>query len=376
MSYQSRFNFVGSPVLPKKENAKRPFLKEIVKTDEKTKKKRTMYSMSFGVKESDNNMAFVEIFDSEQSVIKTMNEDNEKIDIDWADRFNEDVVANVANYRKYTVDLGEEFGGRREFITAYDMIKHLNQYLPLFDGRIVVTGQMTIDYYAKKKTYTKRFRVQNVFAAPEERKNCLSVTADLFYKAGCLDDSDYKETKKMFLDCYVDQYISKTEGRKYIPLQAVFSAEKYDFNNERHKKQFDYKLKYLKIKDKKMQHIPWEMVLIHGAEEAEFDESMLTDAQREQIELGIKSLEDFKPKGNIYGEKIDELRLRNPKLEGDFADGMIECDDTPDEFEEKIFVPVSDETVEDMRNTAKKSDETAPFDTEKDSDGVDDDDLF
>lgn len=378
MSYQSRFNFVGSPVLPKnKENSKRPFLREINKKDEKTKKNKKMLSMSFGVKESDNNMVFVEIFDGEQSVIKTFNEDNEKIEVNWEDRLDEDTISTVASYRKYIVDLGDEFGGRCEFITAYDMIEHLNKYLPKFDGRVVVTGQFVVEWYAKKKTYTKKFRVQNVFAAPDDRKNRLSLIADLYYKAGCLDESDYKETKKMTLDAYIEQYINKDEKKKYVPIQVVFSAEKYDFDNERHKKQFDYKMKYLKIKDKKMQHIPWEMVLIRGAEEAEFDESMLTDAQREQVELGIKTLDDFKPKGNIYGEKIDEIRLANPKLEGDYADGMIECEDTPDEFEEKIFVPAIDETEEEVRSAAKKKEkDSVPFDTEDNSDAVDDDDLF
>lgn len=38
MSYQSRFSFCGTPVIPKqKADTKRPFCKEITKKDEKTK---------------------------------------------------------------------------------------------------------------------------------------------------------------------------------------------------------------------------------------------------------------------------------------------------------------------------------------------------
>ena len=160
---------------------------------------------------------------------------------------------------------------------------------------------------------------------------------DLFYNKNSLDDSDFDENKKMTLDCYIEQYINKDEGRKYVPIQVVFSGAKYDLENEKHKKLFDYKMKYIKVKNKNMVHIPWEIVLLRGAEEAEFDESMLTDSQREQVELGIKSVDDFRPKGNIYGDRIDEFRLFEPKLEGDYADGVLECDDTADEFEEKIF---------------------------------------
>jgi hypothetical protein len=387
MSYQSRFSFCGTPVIPKqKADIKRPFCKEISKKDEKTKETKKMLSMTFGIKETDMNMAFVEAFDSQQKVIKTMDVDNEKMDVDWDDRFDEDIIEKVANYRKYIVDLGDEHGGRQEFITAYDMIEHLREHLPNYDGRVVVTGQFTRDWYAKKKTYFSKFRIQNVFAAPEERKNRLLLTMDLFYNKSSLDDSDFDENKKMTLDCYIEQYINKDEGRKYVPIQVVFSGAKYDLENEKHKKLFDYKMKYIKVKNKNMVHIPWEIVLLRGAEEAEFDESMLTDSQREQVELGIKSVDDFRPKGNIYGDRIDEFRLFEPKLEGDYADGVLECDDTADEFEEKIFVPAADETMEEAKKNSKSAkskskkdeddDDEPPFDKDEDKDDVDEEDLF
>jgi hypothetical protein len=387
MSYQSRFSFCGTPVIPKqKADTKRPFCKEITKKDEKTKETKKMLSMTFGIKETDMNMAFVEAFDSQQKVIKTMDTDNEKLDVDWDDRFDEDIISKVASYRKYIVDLGDDHGGRQEFITAYDMIEHLREYLPDYDGRVVVTGQFTRDWYAKKKMYFSKFRVQNVFAAPEERKNRLLLTMDLFYNKASLDDSDFDESKKMTLDCYIEQYINKDEGRKYVPIQVVFSGAKYDLENEKHKKLFDYKMKYIKVKNKNMVHIPWEIVLLRGAEEAEFDESMLTDSQREQVELGIKTVDDFRPKGNIYGDRIDEFRLFEPKLEGDYADGVLECDDTADEFEEKIYVPAQDETMEEAKKNSKSSskakkdedeDDESPFDKDDDDkDGVDEEDLF
>ena len=63
-----RFNFTGTVMFPKKD-AKRPFVKEMEKNG------RKMLSMNFGIKESDNNMAFVEAFDGEQETIKSKNAD-------------------------------------------------------------------------------------------------------------------------------------------------------------------------------------------------------------------------------------------------------------------------------------------------------------
>lgn len=391
MSYQARFSFVGAPILPKKSDSKRPFVEEGEYIDKQTKKKRKTLSLNFGVKESDSNMAFVDAFDSVQPTIKTMDTDNEPMEVDWDDRFDADILEKVANYRKYIVDLGEDYGGRQEFITVYDMIEFLREHLPDYDGRVVVTGQFTRNWYAKKKMYFSKFRVQNVFAASEERKSRLLITADLFYNNNSLDDGDYDDSKKMTLDCYIEQYINKDEGRKYVPIQCVFSGAKYDPENERHKKLFDYKMKYIKpteiivddktvkLKSTQMVHIPWELVLLRGAEEMDFDESMLTDAQKEQIELGIKTLDDFKPKGNIYGDRIDEFRLLEPKLEGDFAGGFLEADDKGEEFDEKIYQPPMDETMDEARNNSKKGkkdDEPQFNEDEKKDDSVDEDDLF
>ena len=381
MAITSRFTFVGSPVIPK-ESSKRPFCREIKKTDEKTKSTKDMISMTFGIKESDNNMAFVEAFDSVQDTILTMDSDNEKMEVDWDDRFDEEIVNTVASYRRYTVDLGEDFGGRCDFITLYDLMKHLNEYLPKYNGKVMVTGQFKREWYAKKNTYLDKFKIQNVYAVNEETKSRLGLTMDLYYNKDSVDKGEFDESKKIYLNCYIEQYMGKDEGKKMIPMTFVFSAAKYDMDKEKHKKLFDYKMSYIDIKNKTMVHIPWDIVLLRGAEEAEFDESMLTAKQKEQIELGLKTLDDFKPKGAIMGDRINEYRLFDPKLTGDFADGLVDTEEKFSEFEEKIFIPAKDETLDEAKNNSKstkKSKNVSKEDTSKEqaeNNEVDDDDLF
>ena len=372
MAIATRFNFVGTPVIPK-EGAKRPFFKVTEKTDDK-KKKKTMAGMNFGIKESDINMAFVEAFDSVQEKILTMDVDNEKLTVDWEDRFDEDIVAKVANYKKYVVNLGEDFGGRQEFITAYDFMNYLNDNLRNYKGNIRATGQFTKEWYAAQEKYTERFRLQNVYAVDEEVKPRLALVADLYYNKDSVDKSSFKEDKKVYLDAYIEQYIKKDEGKKMIPMQVVFSAAKYKVDeNEKHKKLLDYKMSYIDTKSKTFVHIPWDLVLIRGAEEAEFNESMLTARQKEQIELGLKKLEDFKPKGTIIGDRVNEYRLFDPRLDGEFADGLVDTEETPSEFEEKIYCPTKSETLEEAKESSKKAKavEEAPFDVDDDDDDMD-----
>lgn len=382
MAQTSRFSFVGTALIPK-EKSKRPFYKEFEKTDNETKKKKTMRSMTFGVKESDANVAFVEAFDSEQDTIYTMDSDDNKIEVDWADRFDEEIINSVASYRRYTVDLGEEHGGRKDFITLFDFMEFLNEHLPKYDGKVMVTGQFVKEWYAKGKQYFDKFRIQNVYAVEDDIKPRLSLSMEIFYNKDSLDKTDFKDNKKIYINGYIEQYINKDEGKKMIPMQFIFSAAKYDLEgNEKHKALYNYKMRYIDVKTSKaMVHIPWDLVLVRGAEEEEFNESMLTARQKEQIELGLKKLEDFKPRGTILGERVNEYRLFDPKLIGDFADGLIELDETISEFEERIYQPTSEETLEEAKANSKKS-KKSDDDTDNDTkpsaseSSVSEDDLF
>ena len=114
---------------------------------------------------------------------------------------------------------------------------------------------------------------------------------------------------------------------------------------------------------------------------------MLTERQREQVELGIRTVDDFRPKGNVFGDRVDEFRLKDVIISSDdFKDGYCRfADDKGDEFEEKIYQPPQDETMEEAKKNSKKAkntesnDDDPPFDEDekKSDDGsVADDDLF
>lgn len=378
----NRFNFVGNISIPK-ETSKKPLLStktiEYVRNGKKNSMELT--SLNFGIKESDTNMAFMEVSDSPRSIIKSKDTDNNDIEIDWDDRKDPDIVATVANYRKYIVNLGEEFDGRQEFLTQFDMIEFLAEKLPEYKGKILAVG----DYqktYSKGKWYEK-FRLQNLYAVEEDRKSRLGLTFDFYYNKDSIDKTDFKDEKKIYLDGYIKQYINKDEGSKYIPMQLVFNASKYDMENEKHKQLFDYKMLYMDIKNKNMCHLAWEVVLLRGAEAVDFTYDMLTPAQKMQVDLGVRELDDFKPKNGVLGDKVNEYRVFEPVLKDfgkgdDFSDGLVELDMKMSEFEDEIYVPNTveeklDETEDEPKKSAKKVDDDVP-----EADGQDDEafDLF
>lgn len=331
MSNRTKFIFTGEVSVPRDLDK---FFKEWDK--ETDYGRRVMASINFGIKENPHNMGYVGLFGLVNKTVRTMSTDNKPLEIAWEDRLDPDCIKEVAYYRKHYINLGEEFGGAKEFITEYDAIQFLSEWLPKYHGKVRVTGEW------KKKPYNGKinddFTIQNVTSVPEDEPNKLVVSIDLFYNGESVDATSFKEDGKIFINGFVKQYVNKDVGEKYFSQTAILCNAAYDMTNEKHVKTWEFKKKYVaKLSKKKMYHLMWNCRYINGAEEVEFDESMLTDEQKEAIAVGLATIDDYRPSGNTYGDRIRELRLAAPMLKGDFANGLVELDDTMDEFEEDIF---------------------------------------
>jgi hypothetical protein len=366
----ANFKFTGEMIFPKVD-AKKPFVKTFSGGADK---KTPMASLNLGIKASDNNMAFVEMFGSVQKVVKTMNTDNEKIEFPWDDRFDEEIIKTIANYKKITVDLGEEIG-RKDFVSEYDAILYLKDTLGKYKGKVCITGQMEKQWY--KDRYYDKFKIQNVYAVDSDAKNKFTLTVDVYYAKDGMDDKDFKKESRIYLDGYIKQYINKDEGTKFVPQQFVLDGSKVDFNNEKHVAQFDYRKKYMSTDKKTVVHMLWDVNYLNGADTVDFDESQLTKAQKEQVELGLATVESFKPRGDIYGDRVSEFRLSKPNLTGDFADGLVDTELKISEFEEQLYIPnATEEKLEDVVKKAEKKEEVKEETKQEPEPEIDDEDLF
>lgn len=342
---QTRFNFIGETKFPKADS-KRPFIKKSTNSD-----KKEMLTLNLGIKASDTNIAYVQMMDSVRNEIK-FKVDGEEVIIKWENRFDEEEIKKVPFYNLYTVDLGED--NRHQFITGYDCIKFLQENLT--ECKICVTGDVRFSYY--KGEYYKNFNARNFYVVDENKPNKLYITADIHFDKSCVDKSDWAENKVIYIDGYVPQYINKETGTKMMPQRFVFNASRIDPTVEKQKKLLDYMLEFVDVKHKTVHHLAYECTYYNGSVEVDFTEDCLTNLQKKQIELGRKTLEDFRPKGATYGEKVSEIRIVDPLFTGDFADGFVDTEMKMAEFEDEIFVPVigADESLEDL--TSKKTEES------------------
>ena len=350
-----RFNFIGTLVTPKN-----GFLTE---TDSKFGTGKTS-RLNFGIKVG-TNTEFCGLLDSPKDTIFSVDTDGDQMNIAWDDRTDPEVLAKIANYRKFRTNVGCEEGEIKEFAAGYDFIHYLANHLNDSGDQLNVSGTLSIRY-DNKNTLRHNYNINSVWVRRPNEKGILGLLVPLTYWKDCVDKSDLKETGKITINGYVLQYINKEEGSKYLPISTVFDTTVYDMDNPNKKKAYEYKMPFVDIAKKTPHTMLWDVRVVNGAPEVEFDESQLTKMQRIQIELGEATLDDFRPRGQIYGSRISELRLCKPVFRDDFKDDMVDTGYKVSEFEDMIYTPTpKEESVADMEKSAAsptpKSDDAPPF---------------
>lgn len=367
-----RFRITGDCVI-NNEASKNPY----VRTG-KTKNGNTYETFSCAIKAAKNNTVFAELFGMESDTIHTMDSDNSKIDVSWEDRFDDEVVAKVANYKKNVINITDD---RKEFIAPYDAVKYLVKNVDEVKGkRIIITGQVNKNVYQGK--LTNRFQMQNVYLATEDDKNGFKCTDMFYFSKDSFDTADWREEHKLIINGWIKTYIAEEKKNMYVPQTIIFDCSKVDWDNEKHRNRVNYILKQMKCNltddnkikvsvGKTIYAIPVELTYFNGAQAEEITLEDLSPNQREAIELGIKELKDFV--SNVYGERITEFKLKDFDLTGDYSEGAVDTEIKLSELEEELFEPKKEEKLDDIMN--KPTQAVDNDDTEEDDDDSDED-LF
>lgn len=361
----SRFSFTGNARFNGQDNKFPAYRSGETKTGNK------YHSITFFVNSDDNNSGTVELFGMKSSTIKTTTDEGE-VEIDWSDRKDSKVVESVVGYRKNVIQLEEGNENRKSFIASYDAVQYLWDNIDELKGKLItVTGRVTKNEYNGK--ISDRFQLQNVYVAKEDKKPGLNLTMEFFFSKDSFDFDSFKEDKRIYIHGYTQEWMSKEAPNVYVPLTLVMDCSKIDFDSSDHLKLFNGRwlpinLKYEKgklsvdLKNDRYYSMMMEIKYKNGSMEVPFDEEQLTDLQKKQLAAGVRTIDDFKPKSNIYGDRIIEYRLVNCNISSEkYSDGVVMLDDS-DEFESLIYkLDTDDDSVElGMNPPEEKSEEEKP----------------
>lgn len=245
----------------------------------------------------------------------------------------------------------------------------------------MITGTSNINEYNGRLSH--RFQMQNIYKVDDDAKKQLKVTMDFYWMADGVDFGDWKEEKKIRISGYTTAYIAAEKKNMYVAQDVVFDASKIDFDNEKHVKLLEFKLRQMglgldgnkpvnNLKKNKVFKLQVICSYFNGAQEVEIDESMLSDNQKMAIELGLKELKDFAD-GSVFGDRIIEYKVIDFNLKKDYEDGYITLDDKVSDFEDEIYTPAPPETEEDViEKPSSKKKSSKKDDEDEDEDSLDD----
>ena len=356
------FEFVGTLSIPKATEKFKP-----VADYDKAHWKG--HKVTFQVKNNENNTQLVEVmggFNKDGStVIKTTaNEKGDdgkykKLEIKWADRNKPENIQAVANFRKFVFDmdveadrwaiqrqikaleasstdsdaivfLQENYGmtegvnalefakdllakslaKRKEFLSEYDFVEFLKTAIPKCGNNVfVVTGVIESSIYNGKGS--QKFKVQQVKLAAPGTPQKFRGEMEIYFDNSCLDESMFTDIRKYFLNGYVRNYSSAHKKEIGIPTTVVIDGSKFDASNEIATRQLNFLKSLFTVEEKENFSVCGvKCVFANGVQKVEVTEDMLSPFEKEQIFLGLASIEDFKKAyGQANGEREREIKV-------------------------------------------------------------------
>lgn len=269
------------------------------------------------------------------------------------------IEANNKSIEEYSKQIKDLATNRKELIMK-DAIELINKALPILkDKKVRVTGQPKCNFYKGKNQL--QYIPTMIELVPNDTPNQLKLWIDIFFSKDGVEDS-IKE-RKMYINGYVGE-VNKDKEDKLYPLTLVLDYTKVNDEVEIEKALCDYQKSMFETKNKKVYYKNnVEVNVIDGAEQVEFNESCLTEAQKSQIKFGLATLDSFKPKGNVYGDRVQELKFFKATLKNDFKDGAIEIFAVNDLFnylvQDDSDVKEEDVKVEDNKPKEEKVEENS-----------------
>jgi hypothetical protein len=317
----------------------------------------------------------------------------ENIQVPWKDRNKPEVLENVAEFKKFVVDLEktgrryklqhaadgnlpqeelDELGvedvekaledskkKRKEFISEYDFTEYLQKLISSgkIDGRLFrVLGNIVHSEY-NGKIY-KKLVPQRLYLADNGEEEVSNGQITVYFNKGSLDTASYDATKKYYINGFVRDYDGNR--KENIPCPILLTL---DDSHEDEKKSKVVKVikKQFEVDDSSWKEFGVKVKLLDGAQKVEITEEMLTDFQKEMLELEAITMDEIRKEigGDVYGEKTQEMIIVN--VAKGFTKGR----------KDTVFVD-SDFVVKQVEPKETKQEETATDDDDLGLDDLDD----
>lgn len=354
MYNRGTFKFVGEPVWGRS---------NVLTTEKLKNSKYNKTRLNFGVK-VENNAQFLSteyIFENKDK-LRFFDKNGAAFDVNWDETKSDKVMDNINQMNFMTINLEEDKDIKQKYYEIYfkrrnhemkkeksdDDLKKIEEYTEeikqysknvyivahikdfidtiynnkdlISQHKVKITGNVKSNYYKDENRLQYIPRVLELVL--DEQTPELTLNLDFFFeKDGFIDD---KKERKSIIQGYIGEYIKGKD--RLFPLSLTFDYSKTNTEDPKHMELVKFmKGFFINVSSKKSVYkLPVICTVVNGSEVVSFDESMLTNEQKMCISLGLNSIDDFKPRGNTYGDRVSFIKLKQPNLK-EAKNGTVEA---------------------------------------------------
>lgn len=237
-------------------------------------------------------------------------ETHEQMQVNFADRFNEEILKHVDNrslvsvaLRKVKNEEGKTVWEYKNFLALYDAILYIKERFET-GMKIRVTGQTRYSLY--NDSVNKDFQINNIYLLSEEDtyESGFVFKQDIIIKEDAVDLSEWDE--KLIAKVNAEVMTKGKTGYKLLKLPMVIRAKEED--KDKRKLVID---KFLTVEEGKVRRIKLEGRYKIGYETGQIQENELPEEALELIELGLYDKEEVL-KMYVNRDRVDELVIVRP----------------------------------------------------------------
>jgi hypothetical protein len=200
---------------------------------------------------------------------------------------------------------------RKEFLSEYDFTEFLYKLLSsdkFKDKVFKVSGNIVHSEYNGK--FYKKLIPSRIYLVPSDTEQTSTGVFNVFYNKESLDTASHSSTKKYYVNGFVRDYDGQRKEQVPCPIQLVLDDTNED---EKVSKVVNIIKKQFEVKDTSWKEFGVKVKLLDGAQKAEITEDMLTDFQKEMLELEAITMDDIRKEigGDVYGERVQEIVVVN-----------------------------------------------------------------
>lgn len=198
---------------------------------------------------------------------------------------------------------------RKEFISEWDYIDAVKAILdhPAYNGKkFTVSGNGDYTYNGR---FYENLVPNRIYLAADDEEEYATETVILFTTDDSVDEMSVEDLGKYYINGWHREYVNSQtlKGSVFVPIRITI----HDSQDEKAKKKIHKTVELFKHDDSEtLYQCSVTLNMINGSPRVKLDESMISDEDKELLEMELVSWGDLVQKyggGSMYGERVTEL---------------------------------------------------------------------